>query len=86
MTKKKRIKFLPAQPVDHRGDQWCHLHALRLENPDHPTENDKKKIEAIRLKTIKQEQPDGTIKIFKYCPKCFMHIYVDTITRPLLAN
>ena len=74
------------KPVDHRADQWCHRHRLRLDNIDNPTERDKRLIESIRYKIIKQEQRDGTIKIMKVCPRCSAIITVDIIKRPLLAQ
>jgi len=75
------------KPADYRDNVFCPHHPhLQLENPKNPTPRDLGIIEGIRLTTRKTEQPDGTIKVTKHCPRCHIVINVGIINRPLLAN
>lgn len=87
--KKNKNMFLEnsATPIDRRAQVFCHRHqAMHLDNIDDPSERDKKKIEAIRLKIKYTDQGDGTTKITKHCPRCFVVIEVDIIKKALIPE
>jgi hypothetical protein len=74
------------KPVDHRNDEWCHNHTLKLDNISPMTERDKRLLESVKYKIIKQEGKDGIIEVAKMCPRCFCVVLIDTINRPLLRS
>lgn len=74
------------EPIDRRGNEWCHLHNLNLDDIDHPTERDKRLIESIRYQTRKYDLEDGTTRVVKQCPRCFGTVEVGIISKPLLAE
>jgi hypothetical protein len=69
---------------DKKNDQFCHRHRLNLEDIDHPTERDKRLIASVTYEIKKQPQDDGTIRVFKQCPRCFSIVELDPIEPPLL--
>lgn len=68
-----------------KDDLYCHRHPLKLEDPDHPTERDKQLIKSVTFDNKKIVQEDGTVRLFKQCPRCFQTIEIDVIKRALLA-
>lgn len=88
---KKRMKgkniFLEkgGTPADHKGDEWCHRHNLKLDDIAHPTERDKRLIASVTFVTKKQVREDGRIRVYKTCQKCHQVVELDVIDRPLLA-
>jgi hypothetical protein len=88
---KKRMKgnsiFLEkgVEQVDHKNDQWCHRHQLKLDDPDHPTDRDKRLIASVEYRTLKLSQEDGKMLVVKQCPRCFSTVEVGVIERALLA-
>lgn len=86
-SKTKNLVLIPGvDKVDHRNDNWCHLHQLQLENIDHPTSRDKILIAAVAYKTIKKTGDNGEIIIEKICPKCYQVIHINTVNKPLLRG
>lgn len=63
---------------DYTKTSFCPRHTLVLENITNPTENDKKKIEKIRLIPGKVENPDGSIRFFRSCHKCFFSVPIES--------
>lgn len=61
---------------------YCWRHPLKLENPAKPTEADKRKIEAIKLKPGKKTDEKGNIIFYRMCPRCFQIVYTDTKMKP----
>lgn len=73
------------QPTNHKDDEWCHRHNLKLDDINHPTERDKRLIASVTYITKKTPRVDGRIRVYKQCPRCFQTIELDIIDRPLLA-
>lgn len=62
---------------------FCWLHRLQLENPQHPTDADKKKIDAIRLVPFKSVDPKtGVMTMGRSCPRCGNTVYVKPNQTP----
>jgi hypothetical protein len=51
--------------------EYCWLHPYTLTSDwRNPNAEDKKKLDKIRLKEGKIYKEDGSVKKFRYCPKC----------------
>jgi hypothetical protein len=52
--------------------EYCWRHQLRLTSDwKNPSEEDKKKLEAIRLIPGEVKDKEGNVKKFRFCPKCY---------------
>lgn len=72
------------KPVDTSTAAFCWLHRITMENKDKPTDNDKKRIEAIRLEPFKIYNRDGSmLSMGRRCPKCGNTVWVkDVLSGP----
>jgi hypothetical protein len=63
------------QKVDTDTLEYCWLHNLELTSDwKNPNEEDKKKLDQIRLKAGEVTDKKGNIKKFRFCPKCMQTI------------
>lgn len=71
---------------ERKDDDFCRRHPLKLDNPQEPTERDKRLIDSVRYKIKKRDDEDGRTHVIKQCPRCFHEVEIDIIKRPLLAE
>jgi ribosomal protein S27AE len=56
--------------TDRTAAHYCWLHPIHIENKEHPTENDLKKLAKIELKPWKMKDAEGVTHIGRSCPSC----------------